>query len=59
MFAAPQNVMSNNSWYVHLMPIEYLKENKIGKKQYDDYTDLISEQHIEGWNQYIINEKID
>lgn len=44
MFAPPQNVMLNNKRFVNLMPLEYFKENTIGKKQYQDYTDLISEQ---------------
>ena len=52
MFAPPQNAMLNNKFYVNLMPLEYTKENTIGKKQYDDYTDLISEQHYQGLKEF-------
>tara|TARA_R100000951_G_scaffold66344_1_gene56118 strand:+ start:774 stop:1304 length:531 start_codon:yes stop_codon:yes gene_type:complete len=52
MFAPPQNVMLNNNAFVNFMPIEYSVENTKGKKQYNDYTDLISEQFCKSLKEF-------
>ena len=58
MFAPPQNAMLNNKYYVNLMPLEYTKENTLGKKSYKEYTDLISEQHLKSIRQFHLKDRM-
>ena len=52
MFAPPQNVTANHSYYVHLMPLEYSEQNISGKIEYKDYNELISEQHYQSIKEF-------
>ena len=52
MFAPPQNVTANHSYYVHLMPLEYSEQNTSGKIEYKDYNELISEQHYQSIKEF-------